>query len=157
MTTPRKRDESRLLAAIRVAVGARPDFLLSRINTGVFSAPGSPKTRIRSAPDGFPDAIGTHLRRIITRRTVETNFSRYEGPEYWAVYGQAVAIETKTTRGRLSEAQHAWSLAFRKVGGIYIIARAVEDVLNVLGPVGIDEEWLRRYQVEMERTTGRKK
>ncbi len=149
--TARRRDESRLLAEIRVAVGSRPDFLLSRINTGVYAAPSAMKTRIRSAPNGFPDLIGTQLRRVLTRRTVETNFSRYEGPEYWHTYGQAIAVETKTVKGQLSQAQQAWALAFRKVGGIYILARTVEDVTNVLGMVGTDAEWLAAYQAEMEK------
>lgn len=138
MAAPRKRDESRLLADIRLAVGARPDFMLTRINTGVFDVGKGAK--VRSAPNGFPDLIGTLRCRIKTRRVVESNFSLYEGPEYWHEYGQAVAIETKAPKGRLSEAQIAWGKQFEKVGGVYILARSVEDVLTALGPV---PEWTR--------------
>jgi len=137
---PRSKAETQLLADIRLAIGARPDVLIARINTGVYAAPGQPGTRVRSAPNGFPDIIGTQLQRIKTRRTVETNFSLYEGPEYWHTYGQAIAIETKTTRGRMSEQQAAWRAAFERVGGIYVLARDVRDVLDVLGPV---PEWVK--------------
>lgn len=77
MTTrpaPRKREESKLLAQIRLAVGARRDFLLARINVGIYAAPENPKVRIRSAPDGFPDLICTQLRRVKIPRRRETNF-----------------------------------------------------------------------------------
>lgn len=129
-TTPRKRDESKLLADIRLAVGARSDFLLTRINTGVFQVQGG---KVRSAPNGFPDMIGTQHRRVLEHIRVETNFSLHEKQE-WHAYGQAIAIETKTVKGRMSDAQKAWRAQFEKVGGIYVLARDVRDVLEVLGP-----------------------
>lgn len=132
VASARKRDESKLLAEIRLQVGSRKDFLINRINTGVFASPDNPKVRIRSAPDGFPDAIGTQIRRVKVRKVVESNFSRYESDE-WHVYGQAIAVETKSLRGPQREAQIAWQAAFERVGGIYILARSVEDVLTVLG------------------------
>lgn len=130
----RKREESNLLARIRLAIGARTDFLVTRINTGVFSAPGDPKSRIRSAPNGFPDLIGTQLRRVMCRRIREHTFGRHE-EDIWHYYGQAVAIETKSTRGELSESQWAWKRSFESMGGLYVLARAESDVLDILGPV----------------------
>lgn len=137
---PRKREESTLLARIRLAVGSRPDFLLTRINTGVFSAPANPKTRIRSAPNGFPDLIGTQLRRIMEHINIETNFSRYE-KDQWFEFGQAIAIETKSRDGELSHDQMAWKKAFERVGGVYVLARTVQDAERALGPV---PEWVTR-------------
>lgn len=130
----RKRPESTLLAQVRLAVGARPDFLVTRINTGVFevATPTGRNARVRSAPDGFPDLIGTQLRRIQARKTVEGGFMRHD-KDYWQYYGQAIAIETKAPKGTLSEAQENWRAAFERVGGVYIVARSVDDVLHELG------------------------
>ncbi len=139
----RKRDESQLLAEIRLAVGARPDFLLTRVNTGVYAVPGKPGAaggRVRSAPNGFPDLIGTQLRRIMYRHIVNSTFSTYE-EDRWHYYGQAIAIETKAKRGEMSEAQLAWRAAFERVGGVYILARDVQEVYMVLG--GDPEPWTR--------------
>lgn len=150
----RKRDESRLLARIRLLVGARTDFLVTRINTGVFSAPGklvhrdgndpltgekwAPQTTagrmIRSAPNGFPDLIGTQLRRVMARHVQEHTFGRHER-DYWHYYGQAIAIETKSSKGLLSDSQAAWKRSFEAMGGLYVLARSESDVIDLLGPV----------------------
>lgn len=52
----------------------------------------------------------------------------------WHYYGQAVAIETKALKGTQRQAQEDWQAAFERVGGVYILARSVEDVLDALGP-----------------------
>lgn len=128
----RRRGESRLLAEIRLAVGARMDFMVTRINTGVFSAPNAPATRIRSAPTGFPDLIGTQLRRVLEHHRIENNFSLYE-EDRWHYYGQAIAIETKAVKGRLSDEQIGFRRQFEDVGGLYITAYSLQDVLDELG------------------------
>ena len=132
----RKRTESTLLARIRLAVGARPDFLVTRINTGVFdvtTARGT-KGKVRSAPTGFPDLIGTQLRRVVAREVREHTFGRHER-DYWHIYGQSIAVETKSVKGVLSTAQKNWRAAFEAMGGVYILARSVEDVTDALGDV----------------------
>lgn len=133
MTAPRKATESKLLAEIRLAVGARADFLIARINTGVYRAPYQ-TTRIRSAPNGFPDIIGTQLRRLAYTYRVHSTFSAYE-EQRWAYYGQSIAIETKAPKGKLSQAQMDWRDAFEKVGGIYLVPRSVDEVLQEIGYV----------------------
>lgn len=136
---PRKREESTVLARIRLACGSRADFLLTRINTGVYAAPGKPAQRIRSAPNGFPDLIGTQLRRVLEMYRREHTFGAHE-VERWHVYGQAIAVETKAKNGELSDEQRLFRAAFERVGGIYVVAREVVDVEAVLGPV---PEWVR--------------
>lgn len=136
---PRKREESRLLAEIRLAIGARPDVLIARINTGVYAAPGN-GARVRSAPNGFPDLICTQKRHVMVHIRRETNFQIYEkNVDHY--YGQSIAIETKTLKGRLSEAQCAWRDQFTAVGGIYIVPTSVDHVIAVLGDV---PEWITR-------------
>lgn len=130
--------ESTVLARIRIEVGSRADFLLTRINTGVFSAPRNPKSRIRSAPNGFPDLIGTQLRRVLEHYKNEHTFGAFE-QDRWHAYGQTIAIETKSKDGELSDEQRLFRQALEAVGGIYVLARSVDDMLAVLGPV---PEWV---------------
>ena len=42
--------------------------------------------------------------------------------------GQIIGIEVKSPTGKMSEAQEKFREEFQKVGGIYILARSVEDV-----------------------------
>ena len=147
-TTARKREETGLLARIRLAVGARPDFLVTRINTGVFEV--ATKTgrnaHVRSAPTGFPDLIGTQLRRFRAMRVTEGGFMRHE-KMYWRYVGQAIAIETKSQKGKLSEEQRNWAEAFTNMGGIYILALTLDTVLIELGEV---PEWSRTRPCPVE-------
>ena len=46
--------------------------------------------------------------------------------------GRAFAIEVKTARGQQREAQKNWQKAWEKRGGIYVLARSVEDVYKAL-------------------------
>ena len=135
----RKREESNLLANIRLAVGARPDVLQQRINTGVFAAIDNPDRKIRSAPDGSPDLHLVQHRRVLEHIRTETNFSLYEKDE-WFSFGQAIFVETKEPiNGKMRQSQKDFRVAAEKVGAIYIIARSVDDVLRALGPV---PEWV---------------
>lgn len=136
----RKREESTLLARIRLAIGARPDVLAARINTGVFAAPADPKQRIRSAPNGYPDLPITQSRRIMQHIRKETNFSLYEKDE-WFEYGQSIFIETKSKNGKLSADQKNFKRAAEAVGAIYIAPTTVEEVIDLLGPV---PDWVRQ-------------
>lgn len=94
---------------IRLALGMRDDIFMFRINVGVFRPlHGDQKRAIRSAPDGTPDLLGV------------------------IAPGRAFAIEVKTGRGQQRDAQKNWQKAWEKRGGIYILARSVEDVYKGL-------------------------
>lgn len=54
-----------------------------------------------------------------------------------ALYGRFVAIEVKTKTGRQSVSQKQWQVNFERGGGLYILARSVEDVKNVLKENGL--------------------
>lgn len=107
--------EAVLQQEIRLALGLRDDVFLFRINVGVFKPlHGNQNRAIRSAPDGTPDLLG-----IVSP-------------------GRGLAIEVKSAKGKQHEAQRNWQAAWEKRGGIYILAKKVEDVLNVLdGPIRI--------------------
>lgn len=45
--------------------------------------------------------------------------------------GLAYAIEVKSPTGRLSEAQEEWGKRFAQAGGIYVVARSIDDVMRL--------------------------
>lgn len=101
---------------IRLALGMRDDIFMFRINVGVFRPlHGDQRRAIRSAPDGTPDLLGV------------------KHP------GQAFAIEVKAAKGQQREAQKNWQKAWEKRGGIYVLARSVEDVYKGLD-ISVDGE-----------------
>jgi len=99
-----------------LALGLRDDIFMFRINVGVFRPMhGDQRRAIRSAPDGTPDLLGVKFP------------------------GQAFGIEVKTAKGQQREAQKNWQKAWEKRGGIYILARSVEDVYKALD-ISVDVE-----------------
>ena len=93
---------------IRLALGQRQDIMMFRINVGKFRPLDGGARVIQSAPEGTPDLLG-----VITP-------------------GRAFAIEVKTEKGKQRLAQAAWQSAWEKSGGIYVLARSVEDVYKGL-------------------------
>lgn len=84
-------------------VGSRPDVRLWRANTGVAYA----GTRaVRFGVQGQADLSG-----IIAG-------------------GRRLEIEVKSARGRQTPEQRAFGEMIEKFGGVYIVARSVEDVLR---------------------------
>lgn len=109
-----------------------------RINTGVFLAVVGGKDskrlgRVRSAPTGFPDIIGVQRREVEAVKQVSQSVFNPVEQRGKLVYGQAVAIEVKAVGGNQTVEQAAFEQAWTAMGGIYILARSVEDVLSVLG------------------------
>ncbi len=129
---PRQRENS-VLAAIRLAIGSRPDVLAVRIATGMFLLPDGSGRRIRSAPDGTPDLLCTWRREITVHKIMNPDgFNPHERKEMHVI-GQTVYIETKSDRGRLRPEQIAFRAMAESMGAIYILARSVEDVEAVIG------------------------
>lgn len=101
--------EAVLQQNIRLALGLRDDVFMFRINVGKFRPmEGGPRV-IQSAPEGTPDLMGVL------------------GPS-----GKAFGIEVKTAKGQQREAQKRWQEAWEKRGGIYVLARCLEDVYEGL-------------------------
>jgi len=100
--------EAVLQQEIRLALGQRQDIMMFRINVGKFRPlDGGPRV-IQSAPEGTPDLLG-----VISP-------------------GRAFAIEVKAPRGKQRDVQIAWQTAWEKRGGIYILARSLDDVYRGL-------------------------
>lgn len=100
--------EGNLVAAILLEFGSRPGVRLWRQNAG------AARTRtgafVRFGVPGQADISGI-----------------------MAPTGQRIEIECKTENGRVSAAQRKWGAMIEKFGGIYVVARSVEDVRELLG------------------------
>lgn len=100
--------EAHVLGEIRLHLGRTDDVMLIRINTGKFRPIKGPQNRvITSAPAGTPDLLGV-----------------MRG-------GLALAIETKG-RGKQSPAQKNFQTAWERRGGVYIVAKSLQDVIERL-------------------------
>jgi hypothetical protein len=99
-------NEAQIQYQIRLALGQRDDVMLIRINVGKFRPLHGPQDRvIISAPPGTPDLLGV-----------------------WS--GKALAIEVKDAKGKQRTEQVAFQRAWEARGGVYILARSVDDVLS---------------------------
>lgn len=108
--------EAKVQHDILLAFGAMPHMRLWRNNSGLLYAPGPGGTmrRVRASAEGAPDILGL-LRG-----------------------GLFLGIECKSESGRQSPAQVAFQQMIEKMGGLYILARSVEDVRRQL-PEGWDK------------------
>lgn len=101
--------EAILQQEIRLALGQRDDIMMFRINVGKFRPLDGPSGRvIQSAPEGTPDLLGVM------------------SP------GRAFAIEVKAPRGKQRDAQKKWQAAWERRGGIYVLAKSLDDVYRGL-------------------------
>jgi hypothetical protein len=99
--------ESDLVQAILLTFGARPDCRIWRANTGAMR-----------------DASGRVIRFGVPG---QADISGLLAPT-----GQRLEIECKSRTGRQSPEQVAWQAMIERHGGIYILARSLDDVRAVL-------------------------
>ena len=109
MTAPDRTLERDIKAAILLALGRRPDVLAWNHPTGLARSLTPPYQPVTYGLVGSADIIGVL------------------GPD-----GRAIAVEVKTATGRQSEQQRKFEAAFRRCGGLYILARSVDDALKGL-------------------------
>lgn len=100
--------EAVTLSQILLAIGRLPGAIFWRNQTGAL--PSRTGRIVRFGLVGSPDIIG-------------------------CVNGRFVGIEVKNARGRQSDAQVNFQRAFEKSGGIYILARSVDDAVSALGAI----------------------
>ena len=99
--------EAVLLHDILLEFGGRPDIRLWRNNSGLFWTRNG--QRVRASVEGAPDLIGLML------------------PQ-----GRFLGIECKSLTGRLSPVQKAFGEMIVRMGGLYCVARSVNDVEEYL-------------------------
>lgn len=105
-----------------LAVGARPDVLIWRQQSGVFRSYDDPQRVVRIGQPGMADAMSVVAVTITPEMVGKT-------------IGVAVAPEFKTNRGRQSEAQANWQRAFEQRGGIYELVRTPEQMVDLVARV----------------------
>lgn len=99
-----------LNAEILLAWGAHPSVRMWRANAGQAWVPAAGGMRpVQMNVPGCADLIGLILG------------------------GRFLAIETKSASDRMRESQLAFRAMVERLGGLYIVARSVEDVDRVLG------------------------
>ncbi len=99
--------ETEITQAILLALGSRPDVRLWRNNTGRLLNPRTGRW-VAFGLKGSADILG------IVRG------------------GRFLAIETKTPEGRLRPEQRAFRAMIESLGGIYVLARSVDDARREL-------------------------
>lgn len=100
--------EAQIQADILLAIGSRPDMRVWRANTGV-ARDAKTGRRVRFGVPGQADIQGL-----------------------LAPSGRALYIEVKSAKGRQSQQQRRFETMITKHGGLYILARSVQDVLDRL-------------------------
>lgn len=105
-----------------LAVGARPDVLVWRQQSGVFRSYDDPRRIVRVGQPGMADA-GMIVAVTITPEMVGKTV------------GVAVQPEFKTPRGRQSEAQKNWQAAVETRGGVYAIVRSAEEMNELVAQI----------------------
>jgi len=96
--------ESKLVKACLEYLRFHPSIMAWRNNTGGASASYKGKTRyIAFGAPGAPDILGV-------------------------TDGRALAVECKSPKGKQTEAQRKWQADFEACGGLYILARTLDDL-----------------------------
>ncbi len=101
--------EATLVHAVLKLYGARHGLRVARINTGAAMLHGR---FVRFNPPGTADIVGI-----------------------LAPLGRIVMIECKSATGKQRKAQEAMQRTVTSLGGIYILARTIDDVATVLEPL----------------------
>ena len=98
--------ESEILQSIRLALGQESDLVLWRISP---SAPSEGARVIRTAPPGIPDLCGI-----------------------LAPHGRWIALEVKTSHGRLRPEQAQWHALARARGAFVAVVRSADEAREAI-------------------------
>ena len=102
-----------------LAVGARPDVLIWRQQSGVFRSYDDPSRIVRVGVPGMADA-GAIVAVTITPEMVGKTI------------GVAVQPEFKTAKGTQREKQANWQAAVEQRGGVYALVRSDSEMLQLV-------------------------
>lgn len=111
--------ERKIKAEILLALGSRPDVMVWNNPTGVGRAIDRQHV-IKFGCPGSADILG------VLALTIR--------PEHVGMtIGRALAVEVKTLRGRQRDQQKIWQRCFEERGGLYVLARSVEEAVRGVG------------------------
>jgi len=133
------KEETAIKRAILADIGSRPDMMVEQRDVGF-----DEMRKIKYGTKGEADI------RVLWKRKYRMSFQNHRNPFHQLdkvverVVGQAVAIEVKTPRkgSKQSKEQKAWQKAWEDMGGIYIIARSVEECREAIQALEIDDQYL---------------
>ena len=111
--------EAELVAAILMELGGRDDLMLWRNNTGKLPSRDGRRWVSFGSP-GSADILC-----VVRHGQIGL--------------GVLVGIECKTLRGRVTVVQQAWGRRLTELGGVYVVARKVEDAVAVVDQVARNE------------------
>lgn len=112
--------ESPVVKSILIAWGATPHGRIWRVNTGMgWFANGKPARK--TDPGAYPVRFGEKGQGDIS--------GIFKG-------GVRVEIECKSSTGRQSEDQRNFQAMIERYGGVYVVARSIEDVDRALAARG---------------------
>ena len=111
--------ETILQQRIRLAVGTNPDARIFRNQVGSLPDPRTGRLVTFGLARGSADLIGWRT-ITVTQAMVGTRLAIF------------TSIEVKTPTGRVRPEQQAWLEAVQGAGGIAVIARSVEDALQII-------------------------
>lgn len=103
-------------------VGARPDVLIWRQQSGLFRQFEPPYAPIRVGTPGIADSMAVVAVTITPDMVGKT-------------IGVAVAPEFKTANGKQREKQKLWQTAFESRGGVYRLVRSTDDMRRLIEDV----------------------
>lgn len=105
-----------------LAVGCRPDVLISKQPVGLFRALNNPDRKVFVGTPGQSDAIAVVAVTITPDMVGKT-------------VGVAVAPEFKVAKGKQRQSQVDWQRAFEARGGIYELVRSPEQMVDLIDRV----------------------
>lgn len=111
-----------------LAVGARPDVLVWRQQSGLFRSYSDPDRLVRVGVPGMSDA-GMIVAVTITEAMVGKTIGVCCQPEF------------KTTRGQQSDAQAGWQRAVESRGAVYRLVRSPDDMQQLVADVQHGRAW----------------
>lgn len=109
--------------AILRAYGTRPDMRIWRMNTGAAKFSGR---LVQFGVPGQADLTGILPVEVTCPRCMELI----------ARLGVRLEIEVKSETGRQEEEQRNYQAIIERFGGLYVLARSVEDVRNAIDEYG---------------------
>lgn len=111
--------EAAIVAGVMVELGGRDDLMLWRNNTGKLPSRDGRRWISFGCP-GSADVM------VVVRH-------------HATGLGVLVGVECKTKRGRVTEIQRAWGSRLAELGGVYVVARCVEDAVAIVDQVAKGE------------------
>lgn len=120
------RSEKAILNETLVAVSALPETLVWRNNTGT-----AWQGERQSFYPGTTIPVPPNVVVLTDARPVTFGLPG-SADIIGVVQGRAVAVETKTSRGQQSEQQVNFESAWKRCGGVYVLARTADEAIEGL-------------------------